>query len=299
ISAVKERAREWTTHTAVLLRKRADELSQSTRSTFLQLGSELNRMTGYEAIEALKRQVVEQEARITATRQAAQEAKTAYDKAVAERSNSQREVNDLLQRKSQWTDSDVGRFTTLVRQDHLYEQAEAQAKANVTHSEESVEREFSELMRAILERYHEEQIWSDKIRSASTYGSLMVLGLNMVVFVLAVVVVEPWKRKKLAATFERKVEEMGIENKAMIEGGMRQLELHFEEQGRQLAALVATREGEGVPTLRESPVEETEGLAPSIETLAVGGRLEVGAAVAAAAIGIAGTLGWFAHSWLG
>ena len=74
-----------------------------------------------------------------------------------------------------------------------------------------MEREFSELMKVILNRYHEEQVWSDKIRSASTYGQLTVLGLNMLVFLLAIILVEPWKRKRLAQTFERKVDEMKAE----------------------------------------------------------------------------------------
>ena len=114
-------------------------------------------------------------------RQTAQQAKAAYEEAVVRRSNSQREVNDLLQRKSTWSDGDVGRFTSLVRQDHLYEQEELRAKSAVNVSEDAVEREFSRLLRIILARYHEEQVWSDKIRSASTYGSLAALDRKSVV----------------------------------------------------------------------------------------------------------------------
>lgn len=157
------------------------------------------------------------EARINAARAAAREAKLAYERAVQQRGLSQREVNDLLQRKSTWTDEDVGRFTSLVRQDHLFEQEELRAKEAAMQTEEGVEREFSELMRVILNRYHEEQVWSDKIRSASTYGSLTVLGLNMLIFILAIVIVEPWKRRRLAATFERKLEEMNTNTMAAFE----------------------------------------------------------------------------------
>ena len=163
-------------------------------------------------------------------RQAAQQAKAAYEEAVVRRSNSQREVNDLLQRKSSWTDGDVGRFTSLVRQDHLYEQEELRAKSAVNVSEEAVEREFSQLLRIILARYHEEQVWSDKIRSASTYGSLAALGLNMLVFILAIIVVEPWKRRRLAQTFEKKIEEMSLENAARLETSMQVIEGHISRQ---------------------------------------------------------------------
>ena len=133
------------------------------------------------------------------------------------RSNSQREVNELLQRKHTWTDADVGRFTLLVREDHSYEQGEARAKDAAKAADEGVERELKELLRSILARYHEEQIWSDKIRSASTYGSMAALALNLLVFVVATLVVEPWKRRRLAQTFEKKVEELSGETKDMLE----------------------------------------------------------------------------------
>lgn len=164
LHALRTRFRELSNQSAILVRRRADAFTAKTASTFSQLGSHLNRVTGYEEIEALKRQVVEQgkskslsqglpyiygiystEARIAATRQAAREAKTVYGEAVVQRSNSQREVNDLLQRKSKWTDSDVSRFTTLVRQDHLYEQEEARAKAAMVSVDDAVDREFSRL----------------------------------------------------------------------------------------------------------------------------------------------------------
>lgn len=170
------------------------------------------------------------EAVITAKRQATRETKVAYEMAVARRSQSQREVNDLLQRKSSWTDSDVSRFTALVREDHLHEQEEARAKVQVAVAEAEVETEFNELMRTILNRYHEEQVWSDKIRSVSTYGSLIALGVNICVFVLAIIVVEPWKRRMLAQTFEKRIEQLSLENREMLGKGMSDLAEHFAKQ---------------------------------------------------------------------
>jgi len=140
------------------------------------------------------------------------------------RSNSQREVNELLQRKHTWTDADVGKFTMLVREDHSYEQAEARAKEDAKAADGDVERELNELLRSILARYHEEQVWSDKIRGASTYGSMAALALNLLVFIMATLVVEPWKRRRLAYTFERKVEELSEETRDLLEKEIGQLE---------------------------------------------------------------------------
>lgn len=105
----------------------------------------------------------------------------------------------------------------LVREDHSYEQGEARAKEAAKAADEDVERELNELLRSILARYHEEQVWSDKIRSASTYGSMAALALNLLVFIMATLVVEPWKRRRLAQTFERKVEELSWETKDLLE----------------------------------------------------------------------------------
>ncbi|KAJ3568374.1 hypothetical protein NP233_g5754 [Leucocoprinus birnbaumii] len=238
LDVVKQRIREWTDQAAITLRERADGFTAQTKTRFSKLGAELNRVTGYEEIEALKREVVAQEEKIKATRQAAKQAKLAYEQAVVQRSDSQREVNELLQRKSIWNDMDVARFTTIVRQDHLYEQEEARAKAAVDETEAAVEREFTSLMRSILARYHEEQVWSDKIRSASTYGSLAALGLNLLVFILAIVIVEPWKRRRLAQTFEKKIEEMSIESKERMEESLKEIGEKFVQQENLLSQVL-------------------------------------------------------------
>ncbi len=61
---IKQRLREWSEQTAVVIRNRADDFTARSKTTFSQLGAHLNKVTGYEEIEALKRQVVEQGALI-------------------------------------------------------------------------------------------------------------------------------------------------------------------------------------------------------------------------------------------
>jgi len=237
------------------------------------------------------------EARINDARRAAREAKTAYDEAVVQRSLSQREVNDLLQRKSNWSDADVGRFTTLVRQDHLLEQEEVRAKAAVDETENAVEREFSRLMRTILARYHEEQVWSDKIRSASTYGSLAALGLNMLVFVMAIVVVEPWKRRRLAQTFEKKIEELSLENEARMSTSMREIGEQLAVQERLIVRLVeeVADTVAGVVPLEEVPREVAESDTDERTSSLRRNYLELATVgTGALIVGVLGTL-WLGH----
>ena len=144
------------------------------------------------------------------------------------RATSQRDLTDLLQRKSTWSSEDVSRFTSLVHQDHLNTVTESSSKTASQAADDVLEREFGALTQIILERYHEEQVWSDKIRSASTYGSMVVLGVNVFVFLAAIVIVEPWKRKKLAEALGRRVEALAVETRGMV--GTMQTHLDQQEQ---------------------------------------------------------------------
>lgn len=60
LEVVKQRIREWTEQAAIVLRERADGFTNETKTKFARLGAELNKVTGYEEIEALKREVVQQ-----------------------------------------------------------------------------------------------------------------------------------------------------------------------------------------------------------------------------------------------
>jgi hypothetical protein len=60
LDALRSRFKELSDRSAVAVRRRADDFTAKTGSTFSQLGSHLNRVTGYEEIESLKRRVVEQ-----------------------------------------------------------------------------------------------------------------------------------------------------------------------------------------------------------------------------------------------
>ena len=130
-----------------------------------------------------------------------------YTQAINQRSQSQREVNELLQRKHAWSPQDLERFTELYRSDHANEQAEADAQAAVIQAEQAAEEAATKLSANILARYHEEQIWSDKIRRMSTWGTWGLMGVNVLLFLVFQIGVEPWRRKRLVKGFEDKVVE--------------------------------------------------------------------------------------------
>lgn len=136
-----------------------------------------------------------------------QKAKADYTLAISQRSSSQREVNELLQRKHAWTPNDLERFTELYRSDHANEQSETAAQETLLTTERRAEEAAAKLSASILARYHEEQIWSDKIRRMSTWGTWGLMGVNVLLFLVFQIGVEPWRRKRLVKGFEDKVME--------------------------------------------------------------------------------------------
>jgi sensitive to high expression protein 9 len=187
--------------------KRFSHLMDNLQSNIFVASQRLNDLTGYSGIEALKKEIEAQEARVQSTRAAVKQARSAYSAAVATRSTTQREVNDLLQRKHNWSPADLERFTNLYRSDHANEQAETAAQEELGKAEKEAEEASSRLARTILARYHEEQIWSDKIRQMSTWGTWGLMGLNVLLFIVFQIAIEPWRRRRLVKGFEEKVME--------------------------------------------------------------------------------------------
>lgn len=171
------------------------------------MSGQLNRLTGYERIENLKSVVIDAEQAIKQSRSMLIDSKQEYSKYAELRRQSQKQVNDLLSNKSSWGDLELNRFTQLVKSDHSIEKLEKEYMVKVEEYERLVDRGFEKLLKSILERYHEEQIWSDKIRSVSSNYTLMALSVNVLVFLTAIVFVEPWKRSKMLKELEVNLDE--------------------------------------------------------------------------------------------
>lgn len=198
------------------------------------------------------------EERLRAARRHVREAKDDYASAINRRSTSQREVNELLQRKHAWSASDLERFTHLYRNDHTNEVAEVDAQEALSKAEREAEESATKLSRSILSRYHEEQVWSDKIRRMSTWGTWGLMGVNVFLFLIFQIGVEPWRRKRLVKGFEEKVIEALEKEKALT----------YEEHQQQLAAATAaaTATATAATQTKDSVQEQTSETPASIAT---------------------------------
>lgn len=102
----------------------------------------------------------------------------------------------------------------------MNEQIESAAREEFQKCEQKVEQEYTELTRSIMLRYHEEQVWSDKIRSASTYGTVALMILNVILFIGVQTIFEPRKRQKLADKFEELLIQRTNEEESKSETGI-------------------------------------------------------------------------------
>ncbi|KAK4154556.1 sensitive to high expression protein 9, mitochondrial [Chaetomidium leptoderma] len=157
----------------------------------------LNDLTGYSAIEAIKARNNDLETEHITAQHRLRAARHAYKSLTAHRAATQREVTTLLARKDTWNPSDLERFTTLYRLDHELETQVTAAAAELTEAETDEGKLSGALTAGILKRYHEEQIWSDRIRRQSTWGTWGLMGVNVVMFLVLQFVAEPWRRKRL------------------------------------------------------------------------------------------------------
>ncbi|CAI7634644.1 unnamed protein product [Penicillium palitans] len=187
--------------------KQFSTVMDNVQSNVFVAGQRLNDLTGYSSIEALKNDIQFHESRLRDARSKVKQAKEEYAAAINRRSTSQREVNELLQRKHAWSSTDLERFTLLYRNDHTNEVAETETSQALSAAEREAEEAAGQLSKSILSRYHEEQVWSDKIRRMSTWGTWGLMGVNVLLFLVFQILVEPWRRKRLVKGFEDKVVE--------------------------------------------------------------------------------------------
>ncbi|KAJ2779502.1 sensitivity to high expression protein she9 [Coemansia javaensis] len=180
-------------------------------------GAALNEITGYRQVAQLKVRVEASSHEFQVARQRLDAAKAQHRQATQDRIANQREISSLLQRKHLWQDDDVARFTDLYRQEHQAEAAEQQSARELKEAESLVDRRYDALVGAIRERYHEEQIWSDKIRRASTYGTWAVLLANIAALLMAQAIFEPRKRRKIVDGVDERLAATAAEQRAALD----------------------------------------------------------------------------------
>ncbi|CAN9361112.1 unnamed protein product [Alternaria alternata] len=162
--------------------------------------------TDYSGVEALRREIKEQEKLVKARRLAIDSAKQALDTALAHQATSQKEVVALLERKHSWSNGDLERYMALIRSEHINDQAVREAKDAVANAENALEDARAQLEKRERAQYHEEQIWSDTIRRNSTWVTFGLMGVNIFLLLLSLAILEPWRRRRMVREIKKALE---------------------------------------------------------------------------------------------
>ncbi|KAF2799000.1 hypothetical protein K505DRAFT_266518 [Melanomma pulvis-pyrius CBS 109.77] len=187
------------------LSKRLSELMDDLLPKLAIVTQKVNTYTGtdYSGIEALRREIKDQEKLVKARRLAIEDAKQILDSAHAQQGSSQKEVVALLERKHSWSATDLERYMSLIRSEHVNDQAVREAKEAVQNAETALEDARSHLEKRERAQYHEEQIWSDTIRRNSTWVTFGLMGLNIFLLLASLVAIEPWRRSRMVKEIKR------------------------------------------------------------------------------------------------
>ena len=259
------------------LQKRALKLLDDLLVKANTISQQVNQYTGtdYTGIEALRQEIAQQEQQVRQRSKDLTAARDTLNEAYASQATAQREIVGLLERKSSWSPSDLERYMSLVRSEHLNEQ-------NVTHAKEGLEKAEQRLEegRALLERlerkqYHEEQVWNNMIRRNSTWLTFGLMGFNIILLLANIVIFEPWRRDKIIRGIEGALEKKHIvqyemENKGtqVEEGELLQAAQPPSQQSVELAAPVSTEDSGETPlqTGELLPLEASEvvGAVPNV-----------------------------------
>lgn len=163
--------------------------------------------TDFSGIEALRKEIVDQEQKVRRYRKDVDESKASHHEAHANQTSAQREIVGLLERKSSWSPTDLERYMSLVRSEHLNERDVQIAKDNLATAERNLEDARSLMERLERKQYHEEQIWSDTIRRNSTWVTFGLMGVNILLLLTQITIFEPNRRKKIVRDVKAALDE--------------------------------------------------------------------------------------------
>ncbi|KAF4991339.1 hypothetical protein FDECE_14060 [Fusarium decemcellulare] len=249
------------------LKERFSRAMDTLQARAMNASQTLNDITGYTGIEAIKHQNSQLEAQLAEAHERVRNARQTYKTSNTSRAATQREVTTLLARKDSWSPGDLERFTELYRADHVLEGKVASSQEALIEAETEEQSLSQQLNAGNLKRYHEEQIWSDRIRRASTWGTWGLMGMNFLLFVILQFVAEPWKRRRL-------VKGVVAEEKVVLEEVRSQLEqvklaIERRDQPAAVAALTEAVEAAGAEAqVALETVTSEEGL-PAEEILSL------------------------------
>eukprot|EP00980_Cylindrotheca_fusiformis_P031490 scaffold26459_cov162-Cylindrotheca_fusiformis.AAC.4 len=133
----------------------------------------------------LKQKVNESSQKFDEKQRLVYNARNDLEKALKAWEDSQSQHTRLLQARDRWTPTEAQEFATLVQSEVQVRNDLKRAKENLSERESQQASAQTEYMNDLRRRYHEEQIWQDKWRVMSTFGTWGLIVLNSIVFLIS------------------------------------------------------------------------------------------------------------------
>ncbi|GMM33639.1 She9 protein [Saccharomycopsis crataegensis] len=165
----------------------------------------INDITGYTEVNKIKQNIDALEIQVGQAQKSVKLQKQNYTDVVERRTQTQKDINELLTRKHEWTPNDLESFTELYREDHSSDKLVSEAANALEQSEIDLEATRSKLLKEISNKYHEEYLWNNKMKSLSTWVTLGLMVLNIVILILTQIFFEPLKIERIMSRFEHRL----------------------------------------------------------------------------------------------
>ena len=171
-----------------------------------------NQRTGLSPIklDRLKEAVELRENSFNAAKRKMSETRRNYELAVANRSKVQAEINSLLQRKQDWSASDVSRCADCYQKEHTLKVLEEEAKKACAKQEHKVESIQNDFLRDLRSVYQEETALSQRAKVLSSYFTWGLILLNSSIFLASALIIDPRKREIEEARLKHMIREESL-----------------------------------------------------------------------------------------
>ena len=141
--------------------------------------------SGTHEILRLKHNVNLSSAEFDAKQHQVSEARTAVDRALQAFEYSQLQHTRLLQSRDKWTSVEALEFARVLEEEVRVRSELESAKKELSKKENEQLEVMQKYMGDLRRRYHEEQLWQDRWRIYSTFGTWGLIVLNTIVFMIS------------------------------------------------------------------------------------------------------------------
>jgi hypothetical protein len=135
-------------------------------------------------VNRLKNEISELEQRLAKAQGDYRGLRTQHTSTQEEYHRIQTEINTLSSSKSTWSDDQFRYFQNMLASDRIISNKLAVLETKMREGEQQVDVGLRELMEGLRRRFHEEQLWTDRIRMLSMWSTIAILTANSLIFLI-------------------------------------------------------------------------------------------------------------------